>query len=209
MDADRALDLAAAAKQMAQREVRLERVVVDLRHLHEQLERLVRLAVQDEIQAADVVGADARRQVAIAIDVDLVDEADRTEHDEQRGQQERGVGRHRARRVGGRVRSSASAYFRSCFSRRFSPVERHSANAGRKDAEQPAEGQRDGKRDGHRNLLEPHEADVDVDGLRVAVGEHARQQHQRDQDGGEYEPAHREQVGVLPLGRRSIVEPER
>ena len=93
--ADRALDLAAPAKQMAQGEMGLERVVVDFRHLHEQLEGLVRAAIQHEIQTANVVGADVRRQVAVAVGVDLVDEAERPEHDEQGGQQERGVRWHR------------------------------------------------------------------------------------------------------------------
>ena len=90
--ANRALDFATAPKQMAQRKVRLERIVVDLGHLHEQLERFVRAPTQDEIEAANVVGADTRRQIAIAVGVELVDEPHRTEQDEQRGEQERGVG---------------------------------------------------------------------------------------------------------------------
>src|SRR5262249_24399661 len=71
MHANRALDLAAPAEQMTEREVSLERLVVDLGHLDEQLERLVRLAAQHEVQAADVVGADSRRRVAVAVAVDL------------------------------------------------------------------------------------------------------------------------------------------
>src|SRR5690606_11426826 len=85
VDANRTLDLAAAPEQVPEREVRLERVLVDLCHLHEQLERLVRLPVQDEVETADVVGADARRQLAVTVDVDAIGEADRTERDEDRG----------------------------------------------------------------------------------------------------------------------------
>src|SRR5690606_32810624 len=84
----RALDLAAPAEQVPEREVGLERVLVDLRHLHEQLERLVRLPVQDEVQAADVVRADTRRQVAIAVYVDAIGETDRAERDENRRKNE-------------------------------------------------------------------------------------------------------------------------
>jgi hypothetical protein len=46
---------------VSQREVRLERVVVDFCHLDEQLERLVGAAIQYEVEPANVVGADAWR----------------------------------------------------------------------------------------------------------------------------------------------------
>ena len=51
--------------------------------------------------------------------------------------------------------------------------------------------------DSHRDLLEAHETHVDVDRLGIAVGEDAREQHQHEQDGDEYEPAQRYQGTVL------------
>ena len=194
MDADRALDLAAPAEQMAQGEMRLERVVVDLRHLHEQLERFVRAAVQHEVQPANVVGADARRQIAVAVAVDLVDEAERPEHDEQRGQQKRSVSWHRVSGDGWRVRSSASAYFRSCAQPPFFAGRAPERQAGRQQAEQPAQGQHDGERDGHRDLLEAHDPDVDVDRLRDCCRRRRPPAAStRVRDGDESEPAQRYQ----------------
>ena len=62
MHADRAIDLAAAAEQVAERQMRLDRVAVEFGELQEHLDRLVRLLVQQVIQAAEV----ARRQLADA-----------------------------------------------------------------------------------------------------------------------------------------------
>src|SRR4051812_32847756 len=67
--ADRAIDLAAAAKQIAERKMRLDRVAVDLRELEEHLDRLVLLLVQKVIEAAEIVRrklADARAGRALA-----------------------------------------------------------------------------------------------------------------------------------------------
>jgi hypothetical protein len=49
--ADRAVVLAAAAEQAAEREVQLDRLGVDLHHLDEGLDRLVGLLVEQEIEA--------------------------------------------------------------------------------------------------------------------------------------------------------------
>src|SRR5690606_36878298 len=63
----RTVDLAASAEEMPEREMRLERLVIDLRKLDEELERLVGLAVQDEVQAAEIVGVDAGRRGVVAL----------------------------------------------------------------------------------------------------------------------------------------------
>ena len=94
MDANRSLDFAAAPEQVTEREVRLERLVVDFGHLDEQLERFIGLAAQHEVQAANIVGTDPRRRVPVAVAVDLECEADRRGHDDDRGEQECGVSWH-------------------------------------------------------------------------------------------------------------------
>ena len=179
--------------------VRLERIVVDLRHLHEQLERFVRAATQHEIQTANVVGADTRRQIAVAVGVELVDEAHRTEHDEQRGQQERGVGWYvygawgrlgrRFAACAARLRrtsdpASVAAFRRRSARARVRPTERRAANRGRARSANATAIETCSKRT---------RPDIDVDRLGVAVGEDARQQHQHEQDGDEDEPAQRYQ----------------
>ena len=52
--ADRAVDLALAAEQAAEREVQVDRLRIDLDHLDERLDRLVGLLVQQEVEAAEV-----------------------------------------------------------------------------------------------------------------------------------------------------------
>ncbi|ABA49950.1 hypothetical protein BURPS1710b_2989 [Burkholderia pseudomallei 1710b] len=54
MDADRPVRLAAAAKQVAEREVQLDRFGIELRDFDERIDRFVRLFVQQEIQAAKI-----------------------------------------------------------------------------------------------------------------------------------------------------------
>ena len=54
VQADRAIDLAAAAEQVAERELRLDRVLVDFGDLQEDLDRLVLLLVEQVVQAAEV-----------------------------------------------------------------------------------------------------------------------------------------------------------
>ena len=66
---DRAIDLAAAAEQIPKREMRLDRIAIDLGKLQEHLDRLVLLLVQKVIEAAEVVRrqlADARAGCALA-----------------------------------------------------------------------------------------------------------------------------------------------
>jgi hypothetical protein len=52
--ADRAVVLAAPAKQAAQREMQLDRLRIDLDHLDEGLDRLVGLLVEEEVEALEV-----------------------------------------------------------------------------------------------------------------------------------------------------------
>src|SRR5262245_43489389 len=52
--ADRALDLAAPAVEIAEREMRLDGVVVDLDHAQEDFERLVGLFVEKERQTLEI-----------------------------------------------------------------------------------------------------------------------------------------------------------
>ena len=92
-----------------------------------------------------------------------------------------------------RVCNSASAYLRSCFRRRFSPAERQSAMPADKAPSSQPTASTTAKAAAMRDLLETHEADVDVDRLGIAVGEYARQQHQHEQNGDESEPAQRYQ----------------
>ncbi len=92
--ANRALDFAAPTEKVTEREVSLERLVVDFRHLDEQLERLVGLAAQHEVEAANIVGADPRRRIPVPVAIDLEREADRRGHDDDRGEQECGVSWH-------------------------------------------------------------------------------------------------------------------
>ena len=54
MHADRALDLAAPAEQTAEREMQLDGLRIDLHHLDERFDRLVRLLVQQEIQPFEI-----------------------------------------------------------------------------------------------------------------------------------------------------------
>ena len=66
MHADRALGLAAAAKQIAQGEVQFDRLRIDLHHFDESLDRLVRLLIEQEIEALEIrarQGARFRHQV--------------------------------------------------------------------------------------------------------------------------------------------------
>src|SRR5690606_25986632 len=99
MHAYRAVHLAPAAKQMTQREMGLERLVIDLRHLHEELEGLVRLTVQNEVQPADVVGADARGRLIVPVPAQaVVRPSEGRKKDQQPGEYEGGFSRHLAGR---------------------------------------------------------------------------------------------------------------
>ena len=59
VDLDRAVDLAAAPVQAAEREMRLDRVVVELGRAQEGLEGAVRLLVDQEVHAGEVIAAQA------------------------------------------------------------------------------------------------------------------------------------------------------
>ena len=50
VDADSALDFTTPPEEMTQRKVRLQRVIVDLGHAHEQFQCVIGLAIQDEVQ---------------------------------------------------------------------------------------------------------------------------------------------------------------
>src|SRR5690606_8141520 len=56
----RPVDFAAAAEQAAQREVRLYGLVIDADHLQEMLQGLVRLLVQKECEALEVIHVERR-----------------------------------------------------------------------------------------------------------------------------------------------------
>ena len=60
VQADGAIDFAAAAEQVAERELGLDRVLVDLGDLQEDLDRLVLLLVEQVVQAAEVGVGQAR-----------------------------------------------------------------------------------------------------------------------------------------------------
>jgi uncharacterized protein YhaN len=69
VQADRAIDFTAATEQMAQRDLRLERVLVELGDAQEDFDRLVGLLVEQVVQAAEVRGrqaADLRVAMAFA-----------------------------------------------------------------------------------------------------------------------------------------------
>ena len=60
MQADGAVHFAAATEQMAQRELRLDRVLVDFGDLQEDFDRLVLLLVEQVVQASEVSIGQAR-----------------------------------------------------------------------------------------------------------------------------------------------------
>ena len=69
VQADRAIDFAAAAEQMPERDLRLERVLVEFGDAQEHLDRLVGLLVEQVVQAAEIRGrqaADLRVAMAFA-----------------------------------------------------------------------------------------------------------------------------------------------
>ena len=153
VDANRSLDFAPPPEQVAERKMGLERLVVDFGHLHEQLERFVRLAAQHEIQSAEIVGTDPRRQVPVAVAVDLERETARRRDDEQCGEQERGFSGHlaaaSAQRAAARPRRS-EGLAQPPFLARVAPERK----ARREQAEQPAADEDDRECERHRNLLD-------------------------------------------------------
>ena len=68
--ADRAVDLAVAAEQAAEREVQVDRLRIDLHDLDERLDRLVGLLVQQEVEAAEVRQRQRARFAQQVLDVD-------------------------------------------------------------------------------------------------------------------------------------------
>ena len=64
VDRDGAIDLATLAKQVAEREMRLDRLAVDLEHLDEDLDGLVGLLVEQVVDALEVVRGEAARRLA-------------------------------------------------------------------------------------------------------------------------------------------------
>ena len=70
MHADRAIDLALAAEQIAQREVQIDRLRIDLDDFDERLDRLVGLLVQQEIEAAEIRQRQRARLAQQVLDVD-------------------------------------------------------------------------------------------------------------------------------------------
>ena len=69
VDADRTIDLAAPAEQVAEGEVGFHRIAIDVGELEEYLDRLVLLFVEQVVEAAEIAGrqlADARPRLALA-----------------------------------------------------------------------------------------------------------------------------------------------
>ena len=60
MHADRAIDLAAATEQIAEREMRLDRVAIELGELQEHFDRLVGLLVEQIVQSAEIARSTVR-----------------------------------------------------------------------------------------------------------------------------------------------------
>ena len=83
MHADCALDLAAAAKQRAQREMQLDGLRLDLDDLDERLDRLVRLLVEQEIQAFEIRPRQRARFRDQVLDVDARSEPAEREEERQ------------------------------------------------------------------------------------------------------------------------------
>ena len=85
--ADRALGLALAAEQRAQREVQVDRLRIDLDDFDERFDRLVGLLVQQEVEAAKIGQGQCARLAQKMPDVDARgDPAEREEHDRDRQQ---------------------------------------------------------------------------------------------------------------------------
>src|SRR5208282_829428 len=85
--ADRAIDLALAPEQVAQREVQIDRLRVDLDHLDERFDRLVRLLVEQEVETAEVRQRQGPRFAQKVLDVDARgDPAEREKQDRERQQ---------------------------------------------------------------------------------------------------------------------------
>src|SRR5260221_534933 len=70
MHADRALDFPAPAEQRAEREMQLYCLRLDLDHLVERLDRLVRLLVEQEIEALEIRGRQRARFRHQIFDID-------------------------------------------------------------------------------------------------------------------------------------------
>ena len=66
----RAVDLALAPEQAPEREVQVDRLRIDLDHLDERLDRLVRLLVQQEVEAAKIGQRQRARLAQQVLDVD-------------------------------------------------------------------------------------------------------------------------------------------
>src|SRR5437764_4928281 len=80
--ADRAVVLAAPAKETAEREVQLDRLRIDLHHLDERLDRLVGLLVEEKVEALEV---GARQRARLGDDLADIDaRRDPAEAEEQR-----------------------------------------------------------------------------------------------------------------------------
>ena len=84
--ADRAIDLALAAKQAAQRKVQVDRLRIDLDHFDERFDRLVGLLVEQEVQAAEIRQRQRTRFAQQVLDVDARREPAQTEEQRERQQ---------------------------------------------------------------------------------------------------------------------------
>src|SRR4051812_10804597 len=177
--ADRAVVLAASAKQAAEREMQLDRLGVDFHNLDERLDRLVRLLVQQEVESLEVRARQRARLRDEVADIDA--RGDPAQSEEQReaeqppvfelGQSEL---RHRRRRLG---RCGA----REALPERADLAALTQERAGeRGDAEQRADGEEREQQHHQRRLQREIEVEAQRDRLDVLRRERD-QQHENNQ----------------------------
>ena len=71
---DRAVDFPAATKQAAECKMRFQGLIINLDHAHKNFQRLIRLLIQQKIQALDVISIQAARGIR-GITVFIIPEA--------------------------------------------------------------------------------------------------------------------------------------
>jgi hypothetical protein len=186
MHADGALDFAPAPEQAPQREMQLDGLRVDLHHFDEGLDRLVRLLVQEKVEALEVRAGKSARLGYDLLDIDARGEPPQAEEQRKREQPpvlELHAGAFASEsRIGRRKRLRRCARLRTALALQFgdlAPLAEHLAEDG-KHAEHDA---------GH-DTYQHHEyewsvplpAEVVVDADRVAVLDRKTEQNQEQRD---------------------------
>ena len=96
VNTDGAIHFTPASKQITQRKVRFDGLVIDTNHLEKVLQGLVRLLIQQEVQALEVIDIQRWwRILVIALAESTQCPAGRSEQQEQAGQQKGRFSRHR------------------------------------------------------------------------------------------------------------------